>query len=266
MSGVLDRVFLVMFVQQLPAFFCVGAVPRFSQEYLCFRKETNNGLYEPLCYFIADSLVNIPFWFVLSFTSILPAFALLGMNWQHFFQIWLLVALFVGWIDTAAQLCGTLLRSTAVAIMIFIMNTIVNMIFCGLMLSQKDDVVWFLQWIYHVVPSKYSFRTHVLLEFKGLEFTGFELANNRLGALVKDRSVMQALGPLAPALKLLVPANSGNGAAMKVDGVDIVEALQASMFPVLTTDDTFCNDLTVIFVELVLLKVIHLYAVHRQAA
>lgn len=33
-----------MWVQQLPAFLCIGAVPNFAREYSCFRKEAPKSL------------------------------------------------------------------------------------------------------------------------------------------------------------------------------------------------------------------------------
>jgi hypothetical protein len=70
----LDRINLVLWMEFLPAFLCVGAVPLFSHEYSCFRKEVKNGLYRPFPYFIANTCVNIPFWFVLALISMLDGF------------------------------------------------------------------------------------------------------------------------------------------------------------------------------------------------
>jgi hypothetical protein len=92
---VLDRVWAVMWLQQLPAFLCVGAVPNFAREYACYRKETKNGLYHPVCYFLANVVVNLPFWFVLTLVSILPMFVILDMNWANLPRIWLLVTCYV---------------------------------------------------------------------------------------------------------------------------------------------------------------------------
>merc|ERR1711976_901716 len=59
---VLQRIWFIMWMQMLPAFLCIGAVPLFAEEFLVLRKEVNNGLYSAKCHFLATLLVNIPFW------------------------------------------------------------------------------------------------------------------------------------------------------------------------------------------------------------
>jgi len=240
---VLDHVYLTMWLQQLPAFLCVGAVPAFSREYLCFHKEVKNGLYHPLCYFIADALVNIPFWFVLSLISILPGFCILDLNWQHLLQIWVLISCFVGWSDTVAQLCGTLFRNTAMATMVFILQTLVNMVFNGMLLVGTENVPWVLRWLFYVVPSKYSFRSGVTLEFQGLLFSGFDRCMD-VSVPSAQRARMTCWG---------------------AKGIDVVYALRSKVLPVLTTENTLKDDLTLILGQLFFLKIMHLLCLRRQA-
>ncbi|CAL1150281.1 unnamed protein product [Cladocopium goreaui] len=38
-ENVLNYLWAIMWVQQLPAFLCIGAVPTFAREHACFRKE-----------------------------------------------------------------------------------------------------------------------------------------------------------------------------------------------------------------------------------
>eukprot|EP00928_Gymnodinium_smaydae_P062204 TRINITY_DN4611_c0_g2_i2.p1 TRINITY_DN4611_c0_g2~~TRINITY_DN4611_c0_g2_i2.p1 ORF type:complete len:663 (+),score=36.44 TRINITY_DN4611_c0_g2_i2:223-1989(+) len=241
---VLDRMWVCMWIQQLPAFFCVGAVPSFARESLCFRKEVKNGLYSPGSYFLADCLVNVPFWFILSFVSILPAFVILDLNWKHFHCIWFLTGVFAGFCDTVAQLCGTAFRSTTVGVMAFVGQTIMCMIFNGTLLTRIDSVTWALRWIFYIVPSKYSFRSAMRLEFDGLMFDGFDhCLDPRISPM--QRATMTCWG------------ETGN---------QIVSSLSKSMFPVLTTEETLGLDLAIIAGELLLLKLIHvvlLYAASR---
>lgn len=135
-----------------------------------------------------------------------------------------------------AQLCGTLLRSTTMATMLFILQTLVNMIFNGTLLSQIDNVTWTLRWLYSVVPSGYSFRSGVLLEFKGLSFDGFD-----------------------PCLDPSIPLEKRAGmTCWGAKGVDVVHALKSQVFPVLTIDDTLIEDIGIILGELAVLKIVHL--------
>jgi hypothetical protein len=221
---VLDRVWAVMWLQQLPAFLCVGAVPSFAREYACYRKEVKNGLYHPVCHFLANVVVNVPFWFVLTLASILPIFVILDMNWANMPKIWLLVTCYVGWTDTMAQLCGTLFSSPVLGTMVFILQTIMNMIFNGTLLTRVDEVDVAMRWLFYVVPSKYSFRSGVLLEFSGLTFSGFD----------------QCLDPTRPLERRYKMPCWGT------DGVEVVEALSGAMFPVLTTTNTLATDVALI--------------------
>jgi hypothetical protein len=227
-----------MWMQQLPSFLCVGAVPGFAHEFACFRKEVKNGLYTPFSYFLANTCVNIPFWFVLTFTCILPAFILLDLNWQQLPAIWLLISCHTGWSDTVAQLCGTLIPSTTLATMIFVFQFIVNMVFTGTLLAQVGDVPWWLSWLYDVVPAKFSFRSGILLEFQGHSFEGFGICLDWRISIAK-RARMACWG---------------------VKGVDVITQLKERLFPVLSLNDTFQEDLAFILGELLILKIIHMVA------
>jgi hypothetical protein len=233
-TQILDRVWALVWLQQLPAFLCVGAVPKFTSEHGCYRKEVTNGLYRPLSYFVADACVNIPLWFVLSFASTLCGFAVIDFNWGSFFKIWLLISCYVGWHDTVAQLCGTLFKSMAMGTMVFMLQIIMNMVFNGTLLTRKDDVSVAIRWLFNVMPSTYSFRSGVYLEFDGLVFDGFK----ECAGAAREVPVSHA-----PCF--------GEG------GLDVVDVLQATVFPVLTTEDTLTETLAVILGEMVLLKAMH---------
>lgn len=219
----MDRLWVVMWIQQLPGFLCVGAVPAFARDYACYRREVKNGMYHPLCYALTDTVVNLLFWFVLSLVAILPAFIMVELNWGNFVSIWLLVTSYVGWMDSVAQLCGTLFASTSLSTMVFIMQCIVNLIFNGIWLAQTNEVPWVLRWICYVVPSRYSFRSGVRLEFKDTSFSGFR----------RCRFPSPCWG---------------------TDGLDVVAALSKEAFPLLTTRDTLLEDLALIVGEVIVLK------------
>ncbi|CAK0810094.1 unnamed protein product [Prorocentrum cordatum] len=236
-TQILDRVWALVWLQQLPAFLCVGAVPKFTSEHGCYRKEVTNGLYRPLSYFVADACVNVPLWLVLSFASTLCGFAVIGsavFNWGNFFHIWLLISCYVGWHDTVAQLCGTLFTSMAMGTMVFMLQIIMNMVFNGTLLTRKDDVSVAIRWLFSVMPSTYSFRSGVYLEFHGLTFDGF-----------KECAEAARDGPVSHA------------PCFGERGLDVLDVLQATVFPVLTTEDTLTETLAVIIGEMALLKLMH---------
>ncbi|CAJ1434077.1 unnamed protein product [Effrenium voratum] len=234
-ANVLNYLWATMWVQQLPAFLCIGAVPNFAREHACYRKEVKNGLYHPLSHLSADLLVNIPIWFLLALAAILPATLILDMPVQSIPQGWLLLAAYVGFNDTFAQLCGSLKAGSAMGIMLFLMQTILNMIFNGTLLAHAEEVPWVMRWLFYVVPSKYSFRSGLKLAFEGLEFEGFEACSDP-GLPVEVRAVMPCWG-------------SG--------GSDIVTALAGQMFPVLDGNYTFVQDCLFVVGALVLLKLLH---------
>eukprot|EP00434_Breviolum_minutum_P017853 symbB.v1.2.015756.t1/scaffold1187.1/size155418/5 len=112
---------------------------------------------------------------------------------------------------------------------------ILNMIFNGTLLAHADKVPWIMRWLFKVVPSKYTFRSGIKLEFDGLVFEGFaECSDPSLPAAV--RAVMPCWGEA---------------------GLDVVAALAGQMFPVLAGDFTYVGDLLFILGALVVLKFIH---------
>jgi len=234
-ESVLNYLWAMMWVQQLPAFLCIGAVPTFAREHACFRKEVKNGLYHPLAHLTADLLVNIPIWFLLAVAAIIPSVLILEAPVSSLPDMWLLLAAYIGFNDTFAQLCGTLRGGSAMGIMLFLMQTILNMIFNGTLLAHADKVPWIMRWLFKVVPSKYTFRSGVKLEFDGLVFEGFaECSDPSLPAAV--RAIMPCWGEA---------------------GLDVVAALAGQMFPVLAGDFTYVGDLLFILGALVVLKFIH---------
>ncbi|CAE7341687.1 abcG22 [Symbiodinium microadriaticum] len=234
-ENVLNYLWAVMWVQQLPAFLCIGAVPNFAREHSCFRKEVKNGLYHPLSHLLADMLVHVPIWFLLAASAIAPSSLILDTPVIHTPELWLLLAAYIGFNDTFAQLCGGLGTGSPLGIMVFLMQTILNMIFDGTLLAHEGEVPWMMRWLFYVVPSKYTFRSGVKLEFDSLVFEGFETCSDP--SLPADvRAVLPCWGR---------------------EGLDVVAALGGQMFPVLQGDFTFAGDLLIIFGELVLLKCTH---------
>lgn len=234
-ENVLNYLWAIMWVQQLPAFLCIGAVPTFAREHACFRKEVKNGLYHPLAHLTADLMVNVPIWFLLALAAIVPSILILDSPAANMLEMWLLLAAYIGFNDTFAQLCGTLRGGSAMGIMLFLMQTILNMIFNGTLLAHADEVPWAMRWLFSVVPSKYTFRSGVKLEFDGLVFEGF--------AQCSDPSLPVAVRAVMPCW----------GEA----GLDVVAALAGQMFPVLDGDFTYVEDLLFILGALVTLKLVH---------
>jgi len=187
-EDVLDRIWVVMWLQQLPAFLVIGTIPTFALESLCLRKEMRNGMFGALSYLLGDFVVSVPLWFIIVFLSIVPGFAILDLNWVNFPRVWLLISCYVGLFHTMAQVCCVCFSSLAVATVAFIFQTILNMIFNGAMLTRVESVTWALRWVAYIVPSKYSFRSGVFLEFEGLAFSGFEQCSN------PAMPIMQRLG------------------------------------------------------------------------
>ncbi|CAE7583898.1 abcG22 [Symbiodinium natans] len=151
-ENVLNYLWAVMWVQQLPAFLCIGAVPNFAREHRCFRKEVKNGLYHPLSHLLADMLVNVPIWFLLAAAAILPSNLILDTPLIHSPELWLLLAAYIGFNDTFAQLCGSLGTGSPLGIMVFLMQTILNMIFNGTLLAHQSEVPWMLRWLFYARP------------------------------------------------------------------------------------------------------------------
>ena len=67
--------------------------------------------------------VNVPIWFLLALAAIVPSLFILDTPFQHGPDVWLLLAAYIGFNDTFAQLCGSLKGGSAMGIMLFLMQT-----------------------------------------------------------------------------------------------------------------------------------------------
>jgi hypothetical protein len=230
-----------MWVQMLPAFLSVSAVPSFAAEFANYRKEATNGLYHPCSYLSAGAIVSIPFAIVLGGIVNVIAFMILRLNTQHVLRSIALSASYICWSDAMAQLCGTLFRTPSFGTMVFILQTIVNMLFNGTLVTNIENVTWAFRWLYQVVPSRYCFRSGVFLEFSGLRFAGYEECAGH---------------PLE--MRFLNPCWGDTGTR-------VLEVLEATMFPVLTIEDTFVHDICLILTEVVAFKLVHYMILVRLA-
>mmetsp|Transcript_6199 Transcript_6199/g.19254 ORF Transcript_6199/g.19254 Transcript_6199/m.19254 type:complete len:193 (+) Transcript_6199:3-581(+) len=134
-----------------------------------------------------------------------------------------------------AQLCGAIFQSPALGTVAFIAQTIVNMVFNGAMLARVESIHGSIRWISAIVPSKYSFRSGVRLEFQGLTFEGFGHCSDP-GLPFEQRVGLPCWGD---------------------KGLDVIDALSRAMFPVLTSRDTLAHDLGVILAWTFCLKALH---------
>eukprot|EP00435_Cladocopium_sp_Y103_P072032 s164_g39.t1 len=183
--------------------------------------QVKNGLYHPLAHLTADLMVNVPIWFLLALAAIVPSILILELlrawaEWNgndspaaNMLEMWLLLAAYIGFNDTFAQLCGTLRGGSAMGIMLFLMQTILNMIFNGTLLAHADKVPWVMRWLFSVVPSKYTFRSGVKLEFDGLVFEGFAQCSDP-SLPVAVRAVMPCWGEAGASPQLLMEPRCGS--------------------------------------------------------
>jgi hypothetical protein len=170
---VLSRIRLLSWLIGAPAFMTVIVIAVYNQDFHIYRKEVRNGMYTPLAYIMAQSIVMLPGTLLLSGFALIPAHLIVGFSWTVLPELWLAHAIVMLWADCVGQFLSVVLRHFLMAMVAFIMVMAIALVQSGVSIS-VDSLLWSIRWVAYVNPWMYSLRTMVWYDFVSSEFSGFE--------------------------------------------------------------------------------------------
>ena len=100
----MPRLFLVNWVCTMPSILNLITVLALNTEYTNARAEMKNGMYSPIAYIIATTLVQVPMMGVLGLCALIPGFAVGNWPWEGFGYLLIIYAANMWCFETMAQL------------------------------------------------------------------------------------------------------------------------------------------------------------------
>ncbi|CAE8665440.1 unnamed protein product [Polarella glacialis] len=101
---VLPRIWLLGFCLGAPVFMSVVVIAVYYQDFLIYKKEIGNGMYQPAAYVLSQTIVMIPSILAFSLFALLPPFLVVGYKWESFLQMLICHAVAMLWAECTAQL------------------------------------------------------------------------------------------------------------------------------------------------------------------
>lgn len=167
-----DRFSAHFFAVAFLAFMSVAGIPGFLEERLVFQRERANGSYRVGAYVLANTLVSIPFVFIISFSFTAVAYYWIGLNpaLNQFltYLTFLFLALYVA--ESMVVFVSTLIPIFVAALTIASFMNGFFMIVQGYFVQKKNIPSAWL-WGHYIDYQKYAFEAMVYNDFTGLNFT-----------------------------------------------------------------------------------------------
>jgi len=132
-------------------------------------------MYSPLAFVLSNTIVQIPFMFLLSVCVLIPAFAIGGWSWTNFGTFFLAYAASMWAWECLAQ-CFSLQGNPVLGMLNFVSAWSAGLLFCGL-IFRGEDVIWPLRIFYYVLPLKWLFNSAAYDIFTPAVYTDAELCN-----------------------------------------------------------------------------------------
>merc|ERR1712226_807472 len=179
----------------------------------------------PLPYLVSRFLIEIPTFFLLYIVALLiPAYAIMDYPFEHFVQGMLLWSVGLHCFEAWAQIISVSFGNPLLGMMAYINVFFVSFLFAGFLISEKD-LVWPFKLFYYIMPMKYSVR----------------------GTFYQDMidSKYKACNMTEPP-----PLCYGQ------DGKDVLDRV-SYILPVYSSEDTFAEDIGLLYVILAVLKALY---------
>mmetsp|Transcript_30443 Transcript_30443/g.59597 ORF Transcript_30443/g.59597 Transcript_30443/m.59597 type:complete len:640 (-) Transcript_30443:198-2117(-) len=174
-ESVLDYLFSMTFMLANASYMTSIVMHTFKLEVDVLAKEVRNGMYAPVSYAIASSLVQMPFVFFITIMATVPSYWLTGYNDDpaRFFQ-------FLGMVFLFLYLCESigLAFASAVSNLLLAIGSVVSLlsvlfVFNGLFVT-PEKVTWALRWIRYVSPHYYVMIALGKISFAGTHWSGYQ--------------------------------------------------------------------------------------------
>ncbi|CAN0443751.1 unnamed protein product [Pylaiella littoralis] len=173
-SDILDRVFLIIWINAFNSFMNMAAIPVFTLEKEAVVKEVENGQYGVASYCIANSFVQIPFVLLIALCCATPVFFITSMNDDIVRYGQFIVAMFLMLlvIESLTQIVGVVLQNFVLGIAVFASILSMFFVFNGFFII-PNNIPSFWIWIYWISPLRYSWEMMAKIVFDGKTFSGF---------------------------------------------------------------------------------------------
>jgi len=189
---VMPRLFLCNWVCTMPSVLNLITVLALNQEYTNARAEMKNGMYSPVAYMIATTLVQVPMMVVLSLCALVPGYLVGNWNWEGFPLMVIIYASNFWCFETMAQLFS--LGSNAIFGMFnFIQMWSVALMFNGIVF-RGQDVVGILRWMYFGFPLKWFMNALCFTVFDPAEYSGVANCNFTSNLREYNASLFEGIG------------------------------------------------------------------------
>jgi len=150
----------------------VTAVYGLNQEFHAVRREVRAGMYGILPYIIAQTLVQIPFMFLLSvFCITASGYGVAGWNPEHWRTMVAIVAADLFAWECIAQLLSAIFSNALLGILMFMRLWFQSLFFAGIYI-EEEAVPLPMRWLCRVFSLRYSINSMTYTEFHDTTWKG----------------------------------------------------------------------------------------------
>mmetsp|Transcript_48887 Transcript_48887/g.122168 ORF Transcript_48887/g.122168 Transcript_48887/m.122168 type:complete len:708 (+) Transcript_48887:404-2527(+) len=177
---VTPRMFLCMWFLGVPTSMGVIAVFALNQEFYEIKRELKNGFYHPLSYLVSNTVIQLPYMFLLALASFgVSGYGIANFDTHGFGRMVILFTLTFWSFECMAQVLS-LVRNPLMGMLTYINFWFTAFLFAGFF-AREVDVVWPFKAFVYILPLRWSIAAIVRTEFEQSTFDGAELANNEFG-------------------------------------------------------------------------------------
>jgi len=245
---VMQKAFYVFWLVCVPVSFPVTVVYALNAEFTIIRKEIKDGMYGPLAYAIANSLLQLPMMFGFGVCALVPSFLMLGWPWKTF-TITLIVFSAHSWTFECIAQFFSLTSNPLVGMLKYLNVWFISALFSGLVF-RGSDVIWPIRLLYYCLPMKWFFSaTAYSILAESPPYEGTVPCEPR-----PDRGICIA--------GFKCPADPFGLACFGQNGTQILDSL-GSNYDAVSSENTVLSDLLIVLIIGVVFKamyVVYLYA------
>jgi len=240
---VMQKAFFVFWLVSVPVSFPVTVVYALNAEYAIVRKEVKDGMYGPLAYGLANSLLQLPMMFAFGVCALVPSYLMLDWPWKTFATTLVVFSAHSWTFECIAQFFS-LTANPLIGMLKYLNVWFVSALFSGLVF-RGTDVIWPIRVLYYCLPMKWFFSAtaySILVETPPYE--GTVPCERR-----PDRGVCVS--------GFECPADPFGLACFGSNGTQILDSLGAN-YDAVSSENTVLTDLSIILAIGVLFKLSYL--------
>jgi len=157
-TQILNKSFFYFWMVAIPSSYSILAVYALGIDLRMVLREVRNGMYSPMAYVVATSLLQLPMVVLVCLSGLLPSYAIIG-PWASFTPVLLACSVNLWAFECIAQFFS-LVASPTLGMLQCLAIWICSLLFCGLTI-QGEDIVWPIRGFYYVLPLKWALSTAV---------------------------------------------------------------------------------------------------------